>query len=130
MFKDTESHGLVSVQFLSTLNLLFGGDVQLSKDTITEVYKNLSLETLSGKRQVEFDKISELTAHINFKMKYSILANIDYQGKAVKTNHENVKDTYEFFKKPSDEDDFEHEIVEDILKDEPYEHKESRNILC
>ena len=39
-------------------------------------------------------------------MKYSILANIDDQEKAVKTNTEKVKDTYEFFKKPSDENDF------------------------
>ena len=51
-------------------------------------------------------------------MKHFILANIDNQDKAVKTNNENVKDTYEFFEKPSDEDDFEREIVEDILKDE------------
>ena len=27
------------------------------------------------------------------------------------------------FQKPSDEDDLEHEIVEDILKDEPYENE-------
>ena len=71
MFKDTESHGLVSAEFLLALNLFFGGDVQLSKDKITELYKNLSLETLSGEQQVEFGKISELTAHINLKMKYS-----------------------------------------------------------
>ena len=51
-------------------------------------------------------------------MKHFILANIDNQDKAVKRNNENVKDTYEFFKKLSDEDDFEREIVEDILKDE------------
>ena len=51
-------------------------------------------------------------------MKHFILANIDNQDKAVKRNNENVKDAYEFFKKPSDEDDFEREIVEDILKDE------------
>ena len=70
------------------------GDVQLSKDTITELYKKLSLETLSSEQQVEFDKISELTAQINFKMKHSILINIDDQDKAVKTNNENVKDTY------------------------------------
>ena len=65
MFKDTESHGLVSAEFLLALNLFFGEDVQLSKDIITELYKNLSLETLSGEQQVEFGKISELTAHIN-----------------------------------------------------------------
>ena len=104
MLKDTESHGLVFVQF--SLNLFFSGGIQLSKETITELYKNLSLETLSGKHQVEFDKISEQTTHINFKMKHSILANIDDQEKAVKTNTEKVKDTYEFFKKPSDENDF------------------------
>ena len=41
----------------------------------------------------------------------------------VQTKIKNAKDTYEFFKKPSEENDFEQEIVEDILKDEPYEHK-------
>ena len=56
-------------------------------------------------------------------MKHSTLDNIDDQDKAIKTNNEYVKVNYEFFKKPSDEDDFEPEIVEDILKDEPYEHK-------
>ena len=123
MFKDTKSHGLVSVQFLSALNLFFGGDIQLSKDAITELYKNLFLETLRGERQAEFHKMSELIAQINFKMKYSILTNIDDQDKAVKRNNENITDTYIFFKKLSDEDGFEHEIAEDILKDEPYEHK-------
>ena len=29
MFKDTKSHGLVSLQFLSALNIFFGGDVSL-----------------------------------------------------------------------------------------------------
>ena len=125
MFKDTKSLGLTSVQFLSALNLFFGGDVLLSKDTMTELYKNLSLRTLSGEKQIEFDKISDLTAHMNFKMKHSTLANMDDQDKATKTNNENVRDTFEFLKKPSDEDNFEREIVEDILKDEPYEHKKA-----
>ena len=105
------------------MNLFFGGDVQLSKDTITELYRNISLRTLSSEQQVEFDKISELIAHINFKMKHSILANLDDQDKVIKTNNEIEKYTYEFFKKLSGEDDFECEIVEDILKDQPYEHK-------
>ena len=94
MLTDKKSHRLVSIQFLSTLNLFFGGEVQLSKDTITELSKNLSLRTLSGEQQC-----GELTAHINFKMKHSVLANIDDEDKATKTNNENVKDMYEFFKK-------------------------------
>ena len=71
MFKDTKSHRLVSLQFLSALNIFFGGDVQLSKDTITKPYKKLSLETLSRKQNIEFGKVSNLTAHVNFKMKHS-----------------------------------------------------------
>ena len=43
-----KSDGLVSLQVLSALNIIFGGDIRISKDTITEPYKNLSLETLSG----------------------------------------------------------------------------------
>ena len=56
-------------------------------------------------------------------MNHSILINIGDQDKAIKTNNENAKDTYEFFKKLSDEDNFEHKIVQDILKEVPYEHK-------
>ena len=117
MFKDTKSHGLVSIKFLSALNLFFGGDVQLMKHMIKELCKSLSLRTLSGEQQIQFDKISDVTAHINFKMKHSLLANMDYQDKATKTNNENVKDMYEFSKKRSDKDNFEREIVEDILKE-------------
>ena len=50
MFKDAKSHGLVSLQVLSALNIFFGGDIRLSKDTITELHKNLSLEGLSNSR--------------------------------------------------------------------------------
>ena len=50
MFKDRESHRLVSIQFLSSPKLIFGGDVQLSKDTITELYKKLSFETLRSEK--------------------------------------------------------------------------------
>ena len=84
MFKDAKSHGLFSLQFLSTLNFFFVGDVSLSKDTITELYKNLILETLSGNQNIEFEKVSDLTAHINFKMKHSILSNINDQDTATK----------------------------------------------
>lgn len=57
MFKDTKSHSLVSLQFSLALNIFFGGDISLSKDTITELYKNLSFRALSGGQQLEFKKI-------------------------------------------------------------------------
>ena len=121
MFKDAKSHGLVSLQVLSALNIFFGGDIRLSKDTITELHKNLSLEAVSRQQQIEFEKISDLTSHINFKMTRSMFSNLDRKDKYNAENNEKVKEMHEFFKKASDREEFEGKIIEDIL--EPYEHK-------
>ena len=56
-------------------------------------------------------------------MKHSTLLNLENQDKDTKKNNENVKNTYEFYKKLSDEDPFEKQIIEDIIKNESYEHK-------
>ena len=86
------------------LNFFFGGDVSLSKDTIIELYESLSLETLSGYQNIEFEKVSDLTAHINFEMKHSVLFNIDDQDRATKKKQwKSKKKTYKCFKKPRDE---------------------------
>ena len=45
MFKDTKSHGLVSLQIIGALGILFGLDISVLKNAITELYKNLSYET-------------------------------------------------------------------------------------
>ena len=58
--------------------------IETSKDVITELYKNLSFKTFSGEQQIEFEKISDLFAHINFKMKNSILLNLENQDKDTK----------------------------------------------
>ena len=62
-------------------------------------------------------------------MKHLILANMDDQDKATKTNNENIKNTSELFKTPYDKDNFECEVVEDILKDEPFEHKKQKHLM-
>ena len=121
MFKDAKSHGLVSLQVLSALNIFFGGDIRLSKDTITELHKNLSLEAVSRQQQIEFEKISDLTSHINFKMTRSMFSNLDRKDQYNAENNEKVKEMHEFFKKASDGEEFDGKIIEDIL--EPYEHK-------
>ena len=66
---------LFSFNFYQPLN------IGLSKDTIIKLYKSLSLRTLSGEQQIEFEKLSDLTALINFKIKHSILTNLDNQEK-------------------------------------------------
>ena len=52
MFKDTELHGLVSIQFLCVLGKFFAADFSILKQTITELYMNLSYETLSKVMQL------------------------------------------------------------------------------
>ena len=52
MFKDTELHGLVSIQFLCVLGKFFEADSSILKQTITELYMNLSYETLSKVMQL------------------------------------------------------------------------------
>ena len=67
LLKNTKSHGLVSLQFLLALNLFFGGDIQTSKDVITELYKKLSFKTLSGEQQIESEKRSNLSATLTLR---------------------------------------------------------------
>ena len=60
IFKDTKSHGLVSIQFFCALGVLFGEHNSIPKYPITELYNNLSHETLSGAREFEFESIPDL----------------------------------------------------------------------
>ena len=72
MFRDTNSHGLVSLQFLGALGRFFGLDTFVPKNAITELYKNLSYETLSDARNLEFDAISDLLSGLSFMIKSQI----------------------------------------------------------
>ena len=67
MFKDTNSHGLVSFQFLCALGILFG--VDKFKIAITELYKNLSYETLIGAKDLDFQAVSDLISESKFSDK-------------------------------------------------------------
>ena len=75
MFKDTPSHGLVSLQFLNALGIFFGVDISIPKMVITELYRNLSYRTLSSARDFSFESVSDLTSGINFEIKKSTLSN-------------------------------------------------------
>ena len=64
MFNDTNSHGLVYLQFLCALVIFFGVNKSISKSAITELYENLSLETLSGARNFDFQAVSDLISEV------------------------------------------------------------------
>ena len=67
-----------------------------------------------GNSRLSLKKTSDLSAHINFKMKHSILLSLENQDKDTKKKNENIKNIYEFYKKPSDEDTFEKQIIDTL----------------
>ena len=75
MFKDTNSHGLVSLQFLCADGIFLGVDKSITESAITELYKNLSYETLSGARDLDFQAVFDLILEVNFQIKRSTLLN-------------------------------------------------------
>ena len=51
MFRQINSHGLVSVSFLGAIHIYFnGGELYQIRNALTELYKNLSYTTPSGAR--------------------------------------------------------------------------------
>ena len=62
-FQLTDSHGLVSVQFLAALNVFMGGDKTISKNAMSEFFNNLSMQVLSrddDRIEIRFEAITEL----------------------------------------------------------------------
>ena len=67
LYKNTESHGLVTLPFLGLLQYyLEENDQSLIKNAISELYYNLGYETLSGARNFNFNAVSDLTANYLF----------------------------------------------------------------
>ena len=77
MIRYTKSHGLVSIQFLGVFGIFFDAGVKELKNAITELYKNLLYDTLSGTNNFNFHAISNFISRLSFSIKKSTLANID-----------------------------------------------------
>ena len=76
LFKNTNSHGIVSLPFLGLFLYYLGeNDHTLIKNATTELYSNLSYLTLSGAREFQFGAVSNLTALLSFLLKEAALGN-------------------------------------------------------
>ena len=86
LFKNTKSHGLVSLPFLGLLLHFFESekDLYLIKNATTELYKNLSYMTLSGARNLEFEAVSDFIARLSVTIKGNTSQNIN------NTKNENI----------------------------------------
>ena len=69
MFKDTNSHGLVSLQLLTALGIYFGLNIPATKNAITDLYKHFSCEAMSGAKDFAFDGVSDLISGLSLKIK-------------------------------------------------------------
>ena len=118
IFKDTPSHGLVSLQFLSALGIFFGLDINTPKMPITELYRNLSFGSLSGVRDFSFDSVSDLTLGKNFKIKGLTPSNRDGQEKEDEISLEKINEDTTFVELL---DQFEEDLIYNLFRD--LEHK-------
>ena len=77
LFKNTKSHGLISLPFFGLIRYCFdeSSDHSLIKNALTELYGNLSYITLSGARDFRFEAVSDLTAKISLLVKRTTLQN-------------------------------------------------------
>ena len=75
-FKDTKSHGIVSLSFLGLIQYyLEENNHSLIKNATTELYYNLSYMTLSGARDFTFDAVRNLIARLSILLKHTALGN-------------------------------------------------------
>ena len=68
-FRTTNSHALVSSQFLAALNIVFGGDPELRRRFLTEFYQNMTVSSLSTEYAFTFDAFTDLTTSINLSLR-------------------------------------------------------------
>ena len=119
MFRDTNSHGLVSLPFLGILQYyLEKNDLSLIKKALTELYSNLSYITISGARDFDFTALSDLIAKSFFLLKAATRSDMQDMDKSDIQNSYNINKEPLFVSKKEDPLD----VVTDIL-DEPVEHK-------
>ena len=68
-FRGTNSHALVSYQFLGTLNIFFGGQTEITQRFLTETYQNLTVSTLSTDGSFVFEALIDISAAINILLR-------------------------------------------------------------
>ena len=110
--------------------MFLGRSIENWKNTISELYQNLTFETLSGAREIQFEWISDLDLYITFyishftyhKLQHSILSNTKKKDSDTKKYNESLKEKYDFDEKPCIENKFEEQIVMEILNNVPYNH--------
>ena len=65
-FRRTDSHGIVSSQFLAALNIFFSGDgEEISRNFVSEFYQNMTVSALSTDNSFKFDAFTDLLTSLS-----------------------------------------------------------------
>ena len=118
-FRTTNSHALVSSQFLAALNIFFGGDPELSRRFLTEFYQNMTVSTLSTDSAFTFDAFTDLSTSINLSLRHQRNKSIN----RIKLEGDNIdlklKPKYEFDDNDPPPPPYPFDTIQDNLNTEP-----------
>ena len=118
-FRTTNSHALVSSQFLAVLNIFFGGDPELSRRFLTEFYQNMTVNTLPTDGAFTFDAFTDLSTSINLSLRRQRNESIN----KIKLEDDNIdlklKTNYEFDDNDLPPPPYPFDTIQDNLNTEP-----------
>ena len=120
-FRTTNSHALVSSQFLAALNIFFSGDPELSRRFLTEFYQNMTVSTLSTDDAFTFDAFTDLSTSINLSLRHQRNKSIN----RIKLEDDNIdlktklKTKYEFDDNDPPPPPYPFDTIQDNLNTEP-----------
>ena len=112
--------GIVSVQFLANFNIFLGGDAELSREAMSELFNNLSWQALTNdndRYQIMFDAISVLVQSINQRLQRYVM---DHRRKTKNVDNQILEQllTQLTAKNKSEIDNIEDKIVQDIINED------------
>ena len=112
--------GIVSVQFLAAFNIFFGGDSELSREAMSELFHNLSWQALtndSDRYQIQFDAISMLVQSINQRLQRRVM---EHRRKTKNVDNQILEQllTQQIAENKSKINKIEDKIVEEIINED------------
>ena len=120
-FNSLSAEGLVSSQFLAAFDIFMGGDKTISKNAMSELFHNLSMQALSrddNRIDIKFDAIGELHKSIRKLLEDEADGNISFID-FIQEQFEEIKDLNRLFEENVVENIISHNRV-DYLQDTDY----------
>ena len=119
LFRGTKLHGLVSMQFLATLNLFLGRKERISKNSRTEQYYNLSIQILAENKssfQTNFENLTNNVVEIYLCLQKAILSNKSQKKNLKKKQETKIEKRFDFLEEKSMDEKIEEKLNKSIIE--------------